>query len=224
MSVVIALSGKKGTGKSTIRKFLESYFVYPEPINFADILRKELVALGAPMNKLTTQEGKLEPVPSDILNKLPDDLPWKDSIKSYRELMQAWGTYRREQDPNYWTKMWKDAVKQVTVYDNPDTVVICDDLRYPNELSTIRSLSTNEENIVDRTIIVRVAPYPEYSYDEYSFHISETALDQAQNQFDLRFSPPYGEDYLKAVAKAIIAYTCTIAQVYTTGEEQNDAL
>ena len=54
-----------------------------------------------------------------------------------RRILQWWGTeYRREQDPDYWTKAWAN---KVNLYDTEKSHILIDDVRFMNELNTIKT-------------------------------------------------------------------------------------
>ena len=55
-----------------------------------------------------------------------------------RRILQWWGTeYRRSQDPDYWTKAWERKVRD---YDLTRIHILIDDVRFMNELVTIKGL------------------------------------------------------------------------------------
>lgn len=80
-----------------------------------------------------------------------------------RRLLQWWGTeYRRAQDPDYWTKAWN---AKVASYDLSRTHLLIDDVRFANELATIKALGG---------LIVKIE---RPGCDGANNHSSETALD-----------------------------------------------
>ena len=55
---------------------------------------------------------------------------------SVRRILQWWGTeYRRAQDHDYWTMAWE---KKLQEYDLTKTHILVDDVRFVNELNTIK--------------------------------------------------------------------------------------
>jgi hypothetical protein len=58
-----------------------------------------------------------------------------------RTLLQYWGTnFRRKQDPDYWVKRFAER-RETSLYANAsDRLLVVDDVRFPNEISTIRKL------------------------------------------------------------------------------------
>ena len=54
-----------------------------------------------------------------------------------RRILQWWGTeYRRTDDPDYWTKAW---TKKVEGFDLENIHILIDDVRFMNELDTVRA-------------------------------------------------------------------------------------
>lgn len=63
-----------------------------------------------------------------------------------RTLLQFWGTeYRRKQDPNYWVDKLRDVIEE----ERP-SIALISDLRFPNEVSWIKSSIDNCVVRVDR--------------------------------------------------------------------------
>ena len=80
-----------------------------------------------------------------------------------RRVLQWWGTeYRRAQDPDYWTKAWSRKIEQ---FDLEQTHVLIDDVRFVNELNTIK---------VHGGLIVKIE---RPGFDGANNHASETSLD-----------------------------------------------
>ena len=90
------------------------------------------------------------------------DKPGKTAV-TVRRILQWWGTeYRRHQDPDYWTKAWSRKIEQ---FDLEHTHVLIDDVRFMNELSTIKSHGG---------LIVKIE---RPGFDGANNHASETSLD-----------------------------------------------
>lgn len=81
-----------------------------------------------------------------------------------RRILQWWGTeYRRAQDPDYWTKAWADKVQE---YDLERTHILVDDVRFINELNTIKQQGG---------LIYKIE---RPGFDGANNHASETSLDE----------------------------------------------
>ena len=108
-STRIALSGKAGSGKTTLAKRLTAEFGF-QRMSFASRLRKELAEL------LDISEAEFE----------IDKARW-------RGLMQEWGAARRYQSEGYWVRR---LLLRVPV--DRSKCLVVDDLRYQNEAQTLK--------------------------------------------------------------------------------------
>lgn len=151
--MIVGLSGRKGSGKSTVGAFLVQHMPGAREITFARELKELTVRLfGArPEQAWGTNEQKNERLSCG---------------RSAREVMQRLGHGLREIDENVWVRAWRTSVLGFWQVAGPGPVVVTD-VRYPNEMAAIRELG----GVVIR--LTRV-PYPE------DVHASETALDAAK--------------------------------------------
>jgi hypothetical protein len=121
---LIALSGRAGSGKSTVAKHLVAHHGFV-PVKFAGPLKSMLRALGLTDEHL---EGTLKEIPSKLL-----------CGKTPRHAMQTlgaeWG--RQHIGEALWVNAWRDIV--VDVLDLGGKVVV-DDLRFENEGAAVRGL------------------------------------------------------------------------------------
>ena len=87
----------------------------------------------------------------------------RQTAVTVRRILQWWGTeYRRDQDPDYWTRAW---ARKVESYDLDTTHILVDDIRFMNELETLKS---------EGGLIVRII---RPGFDGAGNHASETSLD-----------------------------------------------
>ena len=107
----IALHGKKESGKSTLADHLVEEWGY-DAFAFAYNLKLDVINMG---------------IPAWVVAKKP-------TIEWLRWLLQLYGGYRREEDPNYWVaRCWKDIV------DSETTRPVIEDMRYTNEAEWARA-------------------------------------------------------------------------------------
>jgi adenylate kinase family enzyme len=176
---VIALSGKIGTGKTTVAEMLLKYLPYKR-IAFADVLKQETAKkFRFPVELCYSETGKNTEVP------MPDG-----RLLTVRNLLQWYGTdVKRAQDPDYWVKRM-----EMTLYKPAYRLsgVIIDDVRFPNEAHLVERLGGS---------LFRIQPYP--GYVQKSDHVSETVLDDFI--FPIVFTPDYGKNHLQAVADEIFS-------------------
>jgi hypothetical protein len=157
--MIIGFAGKAASGKTTAARHLLG--VRPENIvilPMAQVLREEVEAfvreVGADENVpliYGDQDDKVRNFYIDeqkarqvcpgwdgflAANRDIQDRPGFSTV-TVRRLLQWWGTeFRRAQDPDYWTKAWEKKVRQL---DLDALHVLVDDVRFVNELETIRN-------------------------------------------------------------------------------------
>ena len=129
--MIVALTGKKQSGKSTAAKYLEEKYGFVR-LNFKDALVKEIKER---MPDLLQQIIKVLDA-----TQYDGNAPWTvDSLFEIkppiiRTLMQNYGTeVRRKDHEDYWVVKW---LKEAQQYEN----VVVDDCRFLNEASAIRSM------------------------------------------------------------------------------------
>lgn len=177
--IIAGLSGKMGTGKSTLARQMAKAMQPCRIMSFAEKVRQEVSARFCFDIDLTrTEKGK------DVVVEHPDIPGGKATV---RGVMQWWGTdVVRKTDPDYWARALLEDVNKART-DN----IIIDDIRFPNEVSMVKSCGG---------FAVRIEPYRGWKPGGCADHLSETALDDFTG-WDLVISPEYGK--LKAAAKAV---------------------
>jgi len=207
--IIIGISGKLGTGKDTVAKFIKKkindYKINNVPlttsiISFGDPLKNETSTVYKFHKKLCyTQEGKESYIEFEMLPNDPRIPPnsKKIGINTYKNkvriVLQWYGTdVKRKEDPNYWLKMMDQEILRLK---NDPTIIIIPDVRFINEFNYI-SKKPNNFNF-------RLEPYKNYIYGKNSNHASETELDPYLNRFDCVFNPSFGTVHLKNVANDI---------------------
>lgn len=168
--MIIGISGKMGTGKTTLARHLAK-MLGCDVMSFADTLRQEVKEhFGVPMGTMTDQEAKAS---------MMIQVGFKSML--LRELLQWWGAERRRVDPDYW-------VKQLMANADEQSITLVDDVRYHNEAEAIQKAGGH---------LVRLDPYTGWKTTAGADHISETNLDD-YGYFDMRLKPKYGDLYKTA--------------------------
>ncbi len=177
MQRVLALAGKKGSGKDTLAELLKPRF---QRASFADPLYEEVQkAFGLESQELLrnrdTKElptGRMalahcsDPDFIETCNQLGMD---DTAPQSPRKIMQIWGTeYRQVKNgSDYWSNKLIALLMQ-----NPEIDYCIPDMRFPHEYTALLEYSFDGDDVqFDCVNIVR-----EVEDDSTSGHISENAL------------------------------------------------
>ncbi|RME40637.1 MAG: hypothetical protein D6794_01875 [Deltaproteobacteria bacterium] len=183
--MIIGFAGKAASGKTTAARHLVRLLdAETHIIPMASLLREEVEAFlrqtgGEAFVPLVygSQEDKVRvfyidearaldacPFWSDFLRRNPSlqDRPGQSAL-TVRLILQWWGTeYRRAQDPDYWTKAWE---AKVSALDLDRVHVLVDDVRFMNELKTLRHFRA------------RIVKIERPGFNGAGNHASETSLD-----------------------------------------------
>jgi hypothetical protein len=176
--LIIGLGHKAGHGKDTVAGIIavnrRQYNV--QFVNFADGLRRGLNAemfawmrlYGCSYHRALKNMCEQRGVPFDPDAKADLTYPFTKQ----RSLLQHDGHTKRESRPDYWVRKWVDVVRRTEA-----DVILCTDVRYPNELSTLRDMGA---------VPIRVYR-PDFNAlsQEAARHVSETALDGAKFDYTL---------------------------------------
>lgn len=125
---LIGLAGPEGVGKSTLAEaFIKSYG--GARISFATPLKKMLYTFSSCLGD-ELDEAFLAPKNKEVV------LPSLGF--SYRQAAQLLGTeWGRALSPNIWTNIFIDEVNRLS---RTHKWIVCDDVRFPNEVETIHNL------------------------------------------------------------------------------------
>ncbi len=183
--MILGFAGKAATGKTTAAKHLEPLLdkeciIVPMAMVLRDEVEAFLRAIGADGSVPLVygcQDDKVQIFYVDEQKALAQCPKWPHFISEHQEIqdrfgqtavtvrriLQWWGTeYRRDQDPDYWTKAWGSKVEQ---YDVDNMYVLVDDVRFSNELNVIKEHGG---------LIVKIE---RPGFDGANNHASETSLD-----------------------------------------------
>ena len=120
MRTIIAFTGPKGCGKSTAAKILIEKYGFKRHY-FAKPLKEMIKCLGLTEEHVN---GSLKEAPCRELDG-----------KTPRWAMQSLGTEwaRKLISPNLWVNAWKNTLPE-------QSNIVCDDLRFPNELKVLSEM------------------------------------------------------------------------------------
>jgi adenylate kinase family enzyme len=114
--LILGLSGKRGTGKTTTANYLVKYYGFKK-LSFADLLK--------------TQASKVFEFTEEQLNGKEKEKPYFKNGETPRDFFIKYGQLIRYFDSEYWvTETLKQAHKLPRV--------VIDDVRYPNEIEGIK--------------------------------------------------------------------------------------
>ena len=180
---LIGISGKMGTGKTTIANMIKEIVPNSERVAFGDVLKRELAnKYGVPLSVFYYNKDV-------VIHATPErrEVAWPEArdTMTARELMQWYATeFVRATNPDYWIVGMREYLRSLRGV----SLVIIDDTRFPNEAAFIKDSGG---------VLVRIEPYSGYTVDPgIASHISETALDNRQ-EWDAVCKPEYGVDSLK---------------------------
>ena len=121
---VIGFAGRAGSGKSAAADYLMGAYGF-QRVKMAGPLKAALAAIGLSAREI---EGDLKEAPCDLL-----------CGKTPRHAMITLGTeWGREMiGPNFWTNTWERKARELL---EQGFHVVCDDVRFPNEVEAIHAL------------------------------------------------------------------------------------
>ncbi len=183
--MIVGFAGKAASGKTTAARHLASLLEGEvRIIPMAMVLREEVenflnrVGAGEYVPLLySTQEDKIRTFYVSRSSALAACPKWGQFIAQHRDIqdienltavtvrriLQWWGTeFRRAQDPDYWTRAWADKVAS---HDLEKTHILVDDIRFKNELETLKAQGG---------LIVKIE---RPGFNGAGDHASETSLD-----------------------------------------------
>ena len=162
---LIAIYGKKRTGKTSSADFIEQRYGGVTQFAFSALIAKEIndyLATWPPYRPPSDLHGRTVTRPRHVL----DDENKVDP--RYRYLLQMWGQARRFEDPRYWLDQLEDLYLQ-TVGSDSAQLVLMPGLREPAEKDEVERLGGEVWKLV--------RPGLPDDQDVTSRHPNETALD-----------------------------------------------
>ena len=154
--MIIGITGKKQSGKSTVAEYLEKEHGYRR-LNFKDALIREMRNNFPDL--LIEIANTLDKTNYDGMNPWTLKRMFEEKPPLVRRLMQNYGTdVRRKDHPDYWTVQWLKLLGN-------DRNVVVDDVRFINEAQTVKDVGG---------VIVRIVRTDLETPDT---HVSETEMD-----------------------------------------------
>ncbi|MFN2355786.1 MAG: hypothetical protein ABR512_14855 [Desulfopila sp.] len=183
--MILGIAGKAATGKTTAAHHLAPLLdkecrIVPMAMMLRDEVEAFLRAVGADESVPLVygcQDDKIRVFYVDEQQAMAHCPKWPYFVSenrkiqnrpgqtavSVRRILQWWGTeYRRDQDPDYWTRAWGRKIEQL---DLAHLHVLVDDVRFMNELQVIKEHGG---------LIVKIE---RPGFDGANNHASETSLD-----------------------------------------------
>lgn len=200
--MIIGISGKLGTGKTTVAnqviQILAENEIKTTMLSFAGLLKNEAARVyGFPLDAAYENKEMQVVLDKDSPPRQYRNPDWTGRNPTVREILQFYGTnVIRERDPNYWVKELDWKYQELIKEFGDNLVIFIDDVRFPNE----------KEYAEQHGICYRIEAYPGYPHKE--IHASECILDNSE--FAKTFSPAYGE--LLPVAEIIAQEVMELVQ------------
>lgn len=172
--ILVGISGTMGSGKSTAFKFLQdNYKVFGEAhlVKFA---------------------GPLYDIQEFIYRRISSVYERPEGFEKNRKLLQWIGTdFGRDTiSKTLWIDLWKAEVAELAKKLPEDTFLICDDVRFENEIEAVKSLGGYTLKIISNNATDRIT-----TNDGIPNHSSETSL--SSNLFDYTIKNTYTLDVYK---------------------------
>src|SRR3990167_45271 len=163
MSIIISLSGKKGTGKSFVANYLSSKYGFWE------------YAWASPIKEIIAKQ--LFNLTKEQLYGKEKELILKEWGYSPRQLFQIIGTncFRNHISKDIWVKIGLKKIQEKLILPDHQDLVISDS-RFPEEINAIKRL---------KGITILIQKINETSKDE---HQSEIALDNYKFEYIIKAS------------------------------------
>lgn len=131
--MVIGLTGYKGSGKSTVAKYIADEYGFKR-VNFKDGLVQEMKEkFPTLLEEIAYSASMLQQYETGIGESLTVDDMFELKPPLMRKLMQEYGTeVRRTDNVNYWVDKWKESVGTGNI--------VTDDVRFKNEYDAVKEL------------------------------------------------------------------------------------
>lgn len=201
--MLIGLAGKKGSGKSTVGKFLEPHgfkrIAFAGPLKeiicktfgiplsiLNDPVAKETYSFSLYLDKdnvtrLLTNAAPYQSIPYSMLPNILQNIP-DTFITNPRQLMQIVGTeiFRNQVDKDYWLRAFENQIL-------PNKNYVCEDIRFPNELDLVKNKLQGKVIVVERTGSHIFDPHPseqleitDYDYKLYNNRDLDTLKEDSE--------------------------------------------
>lgn len=115
-NTIIAISGKRGVGKTTAAIYLQEKFGFKR-VSFAETLKRHAEVLVPGINRVMGVKGK--------------EKPFFKSGESARQFLISFGQFMRYWDEDYWIK--------ASGIDTAEGLIVIDDLRFKNEAKYLKA-------------------------------------------------------------------------------------
>ena len=199
--MLLAFSGKKGSGKSTACKltqeiFLEQGLGLVEIKSFAEPIYK-LVSeiLNVPISYIKEHKDNGEQIPLPKFSKDPiideGGNHWVYNPVNFRQILQTIGMNLRDSDESAWVNCLFGRFDAKYLYATQNSISwVIEDLRFENEIKRVRNLQGVVIRVVREDLISddeNISETSLDSYRKYNFIVSnDSSIDQfKQNLFEI---------------------------------------